>query len=178
MLTLKPFRLKLPIAFTICTALLFCSMTNLAHAQKEPFKFVPFKAFLQRVKDARASDFSSPPSSKVENAASFEEMRRYVLSLYGGIHVSHSYVIGSQIVDCVPIDQQPSLRGQGKQKIAPQPPDYGSVPAPLPQQAPNATDPFGNIVGCGPETIPMRRITLEQLSQFRTLHDFLKKAPG
>ncbi len=143
---------------------------NLAQAQNEPVKFIPFNAFIQKVKEADANDFLSRPASKVRDAAAFDEMRRYILSLYRGVHVAHSYVLGSQSVDCVPVNEQPSVRALNKGKIASEPPSP-------PQQIATKADSSGNQTRCEANTIPMRRITLEQLSRFRTLQDFLKKTP-
>ena len=40
------------------------------------------------------------------------------------------------------------------------------------------TDPFGNKISCDTGSIPMRRLTLENLSRFRTLQDFFSKPPS
>jgi hypothetical protein len=38
--------------------------------------------------------------------------------------------------------------------------------------------PSGEAMGCPAGSIPMRRITLEEMVRFETLRDFLRKAPG
>ena len=139
-----------------------------------PEKLVPFNTFIQSVKDANANDFLARPDSEVKDAASFEEMRQYILSLYHQVHVNHSYVLGSQTFDCIPVNQQPSVRALGPNKIATEPPATKR-----PQHLVAETnDKSGNPVGCEDHTIPMRRITLQQLSQFRTLKDFFRKSPN
>ncbi len=111
-------------------------------------KLTPFNQFVRNVRNARAQDYLSRPGSRIADARAFEEMRRYVLSLYRGVHVSHSYAVDSIVLDCVPLNEQPGLRGVPRNFQA---------------------------TGCPDRTIPMRRITLEQLSNFRTLREFLSK---
>jgi len=146
----------------------------LAGAQTTPARFITFNNFLQSVKNAQARDFLTRTASKIKDAAAFEEMRQYILSLYQGVTVKHSYVLDSQTFDCVPIEQQPSLRTLGSNKLA-----SPRLAAPKGPQAPLgvATDRFGNSLGCKERTVPIRRMTLEQLSNFRTLQDFFHKAP-
>ena len=59
----------------------------------------------------------------VRDEAAFEEMRRHLLKLYEGVQVSHSFFEAGHYVDCVPISQQPSLKGRGEQaaKAPPRP---------------------------------------------------------
>src|SRR5260370_25647422 len=40
-----------------------------------------------------------------------------------------------------------------------------------------AADEFGNFPTCAADEIAMRRITLEDMTQYRTLHDFFAKSP-
>ena len=49
--------------------------------------------------------------------------RRHLLKLYEGVQVSHSFFEAGHYVDCVPISQQPSLKGRGEQaaKAPPRP---------------------------------------------------------
>ena len=49
---------------------------------------------------------------------------------------------------------------------------------PPPQLHPDYRDRFGNQMWCPTGTIPMVRITLEQICRFRNLRDFLRKAPA
>ena len=59
----------------------------------------------------------------MRDEAAFEEMRRHLLKLYEGVQVSHSFFEAGHYVDCVPISQQPSLKGRGEQaaKAPPRP---------------------------------------------------------
>lgn len=160
-----------------------------AEAQKAPVTFVPFDQFIQGVASADASELIARPSAKVTTTASVEEMRQHILSLYQGVQVAHSYVLDSQTFDCVPIQQQPSVRILGLSKIAAAPPTSApagvagegdhSIPAKLSQLPVAKTeDDFGNSLGCEANTIPMSRVTLEQLSRFETLQKFFEKGPN
>lgn len=132
----------------------------LVFALQSQGKMVSFADFIRDVKHAEAKDFLNRPGAVVKDAEAFEQMRSYILKLYGGVHVQRSYEIGTQMVDCVPENEQPSLRGQAS-----------SMTAVDDEREPAATE------GCGSATIPMRRITLEELTRFRTLEDYLHKAP-
>src|SRR4051812_10191045 len=77
----------------------------------EEYKFVPFPQFLSATRDANASDFVGKQNLRVKDDASFQEMRNHILSLYEGVTVKHSFLEDGRHVDCVPFEQQPSLRG-------------------------------------------------------------------
>jgi hypothetical protein len=97
----------------------------------------------------------------------FEQMRAYLQRLYRGMTVDRSFAAGGQVFDCVPIGQQPGLLRPGlpaPPPPAPKGPKPGSGAAPAPH--------------CGGGTIPMRRVTLDEITRFATLQDFLRKAPG
>lgn len=125
---------------------------------------VPFHTFLHQVEAAKPQDYVSHPNSKIQDVEAFEEMRRYILGLYKGVHVKHSYLVGGQTVDCIPVKEQPAARDRGG-KIAEPPPESSQSTIP-------------SAAACEAGTIPMARITLEQLANFKTLHDFLSKSPG
>jgi hypothetical protein len=159
-----------------------------AGAQSGPKRFVSFNEFVAR----NANAAFDPSKGKVLNGAAFEEMRQHIQKLYEGVQVTHSFVEGSQTFDCMPIDKQPALRMQGLSAIAAAPP-APSAPAggaagvnagaqqngkaAAPSIVPGGTDNFGNTIGCADKTVPIARTTLEQLSQFPTLADFLHKSP-
>ncbi|MBV9265766.1 MAG: neprosin family prolyl endopeptidase [Acidobacteriaceae bacterium] len=165
-------------------------LTTLCQAQTAPAKFVPFRDFVQSVKGTDASVFlaGSATTAKVKEPASVEEMRQHLLKMYDGVSVSHSYVLGSQTFDCIPVDQQLSVRALGLKTIA-QPPAFspngpgGANPSSRASKlsqlpAGKRIDDFGNALGCESGTIPMTRITLEQLSHFSNLHEFFEKGPN
>jgi len=152
------------------------------HAQK----FVPFADFVQSVGSADVNEILAAPNVKAADSISVEEMRQYLLDLYGAMNVGHSYVLGSQTVDCIPMLQQHSLQDLGLTEIPQAPPVSGGPTA-------NATEPirasaqfpanqtkdeFGNALGCEDGTIPMLRITLPTLANFKSLHEFFQKGPN
>jgi hypothetical protein len=158
-------------------------------AQAASSKFVPFNEFVTSVKYAEAPAYLARPEVKISDAVSFSEMREHLIGLYSGVDVKHSYVLDSQTFDCVPIEQQPGLRGHGT-IAAPPPADFAPAsprtkneavapPAQLSQFPVGAkADAFGNSFGCEANTIPMRRITLEEMSRFKNLKEFFQKGPN
>jgi len=94
--------------------------------------------------------------------------------------VVHSFVEDSQYFDCVPVAQQPTARFLGITEIDAAPPlgsdssqDELATTSAGPREAP-AFDRFGNSVHCEANTIPMARITLEEVTRFSTLEDFFQ----
>jgi len=165
---------------TCATVTVFTTAAPL-HAQQ----FVNFSDFVQSVKAADANAVLPLPTTKATDTASVEEMRQHLLALYDGVKVTQSYVVGSQTIDCIPIMQQPAVRMLGLTSIAEPPsapataPGQASQAAVLPSQLPagKTQDAFGNSLGCQGDTIPMLRVTLEQMAHFKTLHDFFEKGP-
>ena len=139
----------------------------------------PFAEFVQDLSTAPANAFVGLPVAAVSDETAFEEMRRHLINLYGGMAVSHSFARGGQVLDCVPILQQPAVRLQGLKEIAEPPPrtpaaswmaeTLEDVSSALPQQ--------GQAEQCEDGTVPMRRITLDQVARFKTLQHFLGKGP-
>ena len=159
------------------------------HAQSPGHaSFLGLQEFLTTVATADAQPYLAAPASRVRTAADFEEMRRHILTMYEGITPAHSFVLDSHYVDCIPIEQQPSARLLGLKPIltAPTPP-----PRPAGEEETTVSgtllrsplqlglkDEFGNQVACDKGTIPMQRITLEELTRFETLQQFFQKEPG
>ncbi len=167
--------------------------------------FVPLAEFLPSVAAARFEGFPRGPETRVRTAEAFAEMRRHILSLYEGVALDgvHSFLLDGQHFDCLPIEQQPSVRGLGLThvEVAPPPPlsiaAEPVVPAPgepapgdaapgqLEEPGARATSPltlgshdaFGNEIQCAEGTIPMRRVTLEEMTRFETLRQFFEKGP-
>jgi len=153
-------------------------------------KFIPFRKFIESVEGANTSDFLSRPTSRVKDAESFEQMRQYILEFYEGVIVRHSWILGSQHFDCVPVEQQPTARALGIENIdltqpstVPQPLGAGRLPEGAitlssPLGPDEQFDQFGNSRLCEVGTIPMDRITLDRLIHFNTLGQFFQKGPG
>src|SRR5262245_56969601 len=88
---------------------------------------VPFGDFVAGLAASRGPALTTAPQ-----AAAAQEMRQHLLRQYGGVQVKHSYALGEQVFDCVPIDQQPGVRLQGIKHIAEPPP---SAPVTQPSAA-------------------------------------------
>lgn len=168
-------------------ALVLFALSALLHGQLEPKQFVSFSDFVNGTHMADSGKYLARPGSGVKDAAAFEEMRLHILTMYQGVTVSHSFLLGSHYFDCVPVEQQPSFRLLSQKKIATPPPtpqphqqDQSAGSAiPAFQVGPdNQFDQFGNSTRCEDHTIPMRRITLEDMSRFPTLRAFLSKSRG
>jgi Neprosin/Neprosin activation peptide len=149
--------------------------------------FLTFREFVNSLNVATHDDARAIPGAKVANAEKFEEMKLHVAALYEGVEVTHSFIDeNGQVFDCVPIEQQPALRRAGLQAPA-EPTDAPNHPARLTavggevpvdaQIRPDRKDVFGNTMSCPPGTIPMRRITLEEIARFESLSHFFRKSP-
>lgn len=163
-------------------ALMLLAFSSVLNAQSG--QFVSFRDFIGSANTAAASDYLAQPGNRVKDAAAFEEMRQHILTMYQGVEVSHSLLLGSHYFDCVPVEQQPSFRLLGQTKLATPPPTPQTRPQnpgaesglPATQVGPeNQFDQFGNSARCEDGTIPMRRITLEDMARFETLRVFLDK---
>jgi hypothetical protein len=178
----------LPFAFSavLAAGTLFAGS---AGAQTVPAGPLPFNDFLQDLSGARFETYASQAGHRVRSAQSFEEMRGHIFELYKGITVNRSFLFGPDTFDCVPIMQQPTVRALGLLTVAqepPAPPTPKGLDRSLPTGGPSpiqtgqlesarTKDTQGNYVACLPGTIPMRRITLDELSRFETLHQFFQK---
>jgi hypothetical protein len=149
--------------------------------------FPQFESFLASVERAQPAAYAAHPATRVSERAEFDAMQSHVLGLYEGVEVQHSFVdLNGQIFDCLPIEQQPSLR-DARGPIA-RPPDAPrleeerarisnpDLPIPAPLSA-ERTDRFGHAMVCPPGTIPMRRVTLAELTKWETLGQAFKKSP-
>lgn len=142
-------------------------------------KVVPFKVFVASLKSARAESFVGRTDARLQDAGAFAQMRAHLLGMYDGVSAARSFALDGQVFDCIPLMQQPSVRQLGLSGIATPPPtasgDTASEDA-LPA-AEKTVDAFGNPQQCAAGTIPMRRITLQELSRYRTLAEFFRKYP-
>jgi len=163
-------------------------MNNLASHDKEPRSFSDFYNSLISVK---FDQFRANKDVKVVDETAFSEMREYLIEHYKGIEVLHSFVdYGDSIFDCIPVEQQPSIKKSGQKVL--DAPDFPSdittvsseknakndkafsIKAPLSE---DYKDRFGNTMFCPPGTIPIRRITIKDLTRFKTLKNYFRKSP-
>src|SRR5271165_6247697 len=103
--------------------LILIALSAAMKAQNAPAQFVPFANFIQSVNTADSAAYIGQPGNQVQDAASFEQIRQHILSMYNSVEVSHSFVVDSQHFDCIPINQQPSIRLLGINNVAASPPD-------------------------------------------------------
>jgi hypothetical protein len=154
-----------------------------------PGDFLPFDVFLTQVEDATFDAYAHLPGAQVQDAQAFEEMRAYIKQMYAGVQSGSSFVSEEQYVDCITIASQPSVHQLGLTAIARAPAAAVAPPEPVGSDAlgdirysPSVltlgqTDPFGHPISCVEGTIPMQRLTLDKLVAFKTLRQFLAKAP-
>jgi hypothetical protein len=166
-------------------------------AQTSPARLIPLSEYQAHLSTAKHMDYVGKPQVRVSQAADFEEMRQHLIRIYGGLKVAHSFVLEADTYDCIPINQQPSVRLQGITKIADAPPaGTASAEAPKPgartaqiAESHPATlarqvaediqkDKFGNSTHCEANTIPIRRVSLDEMSRFSTLREFFNKGPN
>src|SRR4051812_938120 len=137
--------------------------------------FVPFDRFVGGLAAARPEAY---PGRAAAATGTFGETPPYLLARYQGGTSTHGYVLGGQTFDCTRVDQQPGLRGQGPRAAAAPP------PAPPPGPANPGDVPSGNASAgdggpsCEEGTVPVRRLTLDELTRFPTLRQFFQKGPG
>jgi hypothetical protein len=103
-----------------------------------------------------------------------DEARRYLLSLYDGVSVAHSFERAGQIYDCFAVADQPSVRLRGE-AVAEPPPfspprSAGGVTA-----EPAGRDADGNQRTCAAGSVPIRRILPEEIARFGSLRRFFAK---
>lgn len=166
-----------------------CTTGNIFAQPPQVKRFERFENFLEGTRTASIVDFAGP-DAKVKDEASFEEMRQHILALYSGVEIRHSFVLNSSHFDCVPFGQQPGIKALGQKTVADAPPQAlagkpsGSVDAGADRAAEASqlgsqkqVDEFGNSVVCEQGTIPMRRITLQEITKFPTLREFFQKGP-
>jgi neprosin-like protein len=164
--------------------------TGTAYAEGQASRLIPFDEFVQGVSASELRMFQGQAETQVTEPAAFDAMRQHLLSLYQGVHVAHSFVLESQVFDCVPLAEQPSVRLLGLKGVEEPPAPSALADNSTPQQGLNRpigaasplqlgqVDAFGNAIQCDRGTIPMRRVTLEEMTRFESLKSFFSKGPG
>jgi len=161
---------------TAVVAVGFCGSE--LRAQPSRHEFVRFDSFMERTRAAR-----------LENPA-HEEMRQHILNTYREVPVTHSFLWGSSHFDCIPVMQQPAAKETGLNNIAAQPPD-SVLASPAGEHAGarrggllkklsrgRSADEFGNSLACEEGTVPMRRLTLDEMTRFHSLREYFQKGPN
>jgi hypothetical protein len=144
--------------------------------------------FTKTLSTATHGQFAGKPGVNVASEQAFNEMKAHALKLYQGVEARNSFVDeNGSIFDCIPVGQQPALRGstQGVAK-APDMPPSATKAGPVDDRRPvqivsslgaGKKDVHGNEMSCPEGYIPMRRVTLEELTRFETLQHFFLKSP-
>jgi hypothetical protein len=152
---------------------------------------IPALADLRRTIDtARHEHFAGKSGVKVADDAAFAAMKAHISQLYSGVTEVHSFEDeNGSVFDCIPVNQQPALKGAAPA----QPPNLpamekstGPAGAAVGDRKPieiagafgaGRKDKHGNTMSCPEGHIPMRRITLEELTRFESLRHFFQKSP-
>jgi hypothetical protein len=155
----------------------------------------PFDQFLARTASAQLEPHlkalrASPAAEALDLsalAAEFEKMKKHHAELYRGVKPVRSFFdAAGHVVDCIPFDQQPSVRAARAAGIPvhehmPPPPHLGTGHA-HPQDATESkcqTPPSGQQGPsmCPPGSVMMRRVLLEDLVRAGTLENYFRKEP-
>ena len=147
-----------------------------------------FSEFIGSIQSAKPEQYVSNKKAKFATEDTFSEMKNYLLEYYKGVEVTHSFVDENGVVfDCIPIEKQQVIRPLGKSvSKAPDLPeikdktdskDNKSNPYREASEQSKTKDKFGNEIVCPSGTIPIRRITLNELTRFESLRQFFQKSP-
>src|SRR4051794_28491952 len=162
-------------------------MAKSTNPSASPSGIQPFQQFLDELHSARPEQHLGVRNSRIAHEDAFNEMRAHLLQHYESVEATHSFVDeNGSVFDCIPVGQQPALRYS--RESVPTAPD-------LPQSAsragareerretqvqplhPDRRDQHGNRMHAPEGTIPMRRLTMENLGRFESLHQFFRKSP-
>jgi hypothetical protein len=141
---------------------------------------IPLATLVAGVASARYADYAGRSGIAVRNEAAFEEMRRYLVDRYASATAAQSVTSDGVVFDCI---RQPG----GVSPATPVPEAATTAAATTAAAvtattavAPGATDAPASPVPalCPNGTVPVRRVTLDDLVRFPTLGDFLGKGPG
>lgn len=186
--------MKLPLII-LCSLLLLIVILAILRAGNMPRQtpaitdmqepFISFSVFLASVEEANFEDYQALEGTVVRDEVAFEAMKLHILNLYENVETVHSYVEDGQYFDCIHILSQPGLDDPGLQSQ----PEPVSRPAldemntaiqslhqeTLVNTTIDSRDVFGRLTVCETDTIPMRRLRLEDLIQYEDLSSFLTK---
>ena len=165
--------LRLP-AGLMCTVLGFSATAIAANITSAEQRLLPFNEFI-------ASVASAPSVPRVDGAvapaSALSSLKSYLSGLYASVDakaVKNSFVdYNGTAFDCIPISQQPALRGStGPLPKAPDIPGAAQVAASADDGQnlvrtlrPDDRDRYGNATVCPTSSIPMARVTPSKSSQ-------------
>jgi len=171
----------------LCTAALLGGLLSWpSSAQVSSDQTILFRTFQLALKDAQSRAYVGHAGFRVRDGAAFETMRAHIIRMYEGSVVVGSYQRDGEIFDCTTVASQPSVRLLGLHSIA-SPPPFSPLAGARPhvtdpsivevsQDTSNERDAFGHVEWCQPGTIPMRRLTLDNIATYETLDQFFQKS--
>ena len=166
--------------YKLFSTALLVSAASVGHLKAETPQLIPFDAFYRSISAAQTAAYVGP--NLAASVSAFNEMRGHVLGLYQGVSVKHSFLVDEATYDCVPVAQQPSVRLAHLASVATPPSLPGATSKPgagaSSQILAGQKDSLGNAIGCASGDIPMRRVTMEDVSRAGTLQNFFQKGPG
>lgn len=144
-----------------------------------------FRRFVGGLREARADTYVGLPHARVESEEEFRRLQAHLVKYYEGVEPVHTFLdTAGKVFDCIPVEQQLSLRGvRGQLPHAPPLPGADEPPAgpidpiglPAVQLHARFTDPLGNQMLAPRGTIPIQRLTLADAARFRDLTMFLDR---
>jgi hypothetical protein len=142
---------------------------------------LPLAAYLTQLPTVHYADYVDRSQVRVRDEAAFEDMRQYLIRRYEGASVTSSLVIGGVVFDCL----RQEANAAGPPPAAAEPPEVAGAPGPVTSPAGSAPEAPGpahaasvSAVPCPPGSVPVRRVTLDDLTRFPSLAAFLGKGPG
>ncbi len=175
---------------TFSDAMLFSGGDELPQSSN---RFVPFRDFKNSLTALRPQSLAERAEQAALEDERTAEMRAHLLSLYESVEDAKSFVDDNgQVFDCVPVEQQAALKGRapaaapdlsarfGKRPAGSSPPGSALQRPPKLARQDNSgkRDRYGNSMECPKGSVPVRRLTMDELSQYDSLGDFFRKARG
>jgi neprosin-like protein len=163
-------------------------------ATKNPAGITPFKQFVTSLSDIKPAQHLAAAGSKALKADAVQAMAAHLGQQYDGVEAVHSFMDeNGSVFDCIPIDQQPALREKTAAGVA-KPITLPAATEPrgaahtrkeadtrktyrVTQLGAKREDQAGNRMQAPSGTIPMRRLTIQNLTKFKTLRNFFEKSP-
>jgi hypothetical protein len=153
------------------------------------FKVPSFGEFIASVRAAGHPPSGAAAQGQAVQEGALGELRAHILKSYQRVdsrQVKHSFVDeNDSVFDCIPIRQQLALRDATEAVAKPPSPPWRAGRAfprndrlrPALGMVPDRKDRHGNATSCTAGTVPVRRLTLDDLSRFKTLGNFFRKWP-
>jgi hypothetical protein len=127
----------------------------------------PLATYAATLSAARYSDYAGRPGVDVRDEAAFEDMRQYLIQRYADAQAATSVVSNGTVFDCI-------RQAGDTASPPPAPPPSASAQG---SQGPTASA-TQSAIPCPAGSVPVRRITLDDLTRFPTLAAFQSKGPG